>query len=215
MTLRNDRYVLHRYRALAYPTEARSWYWGRAMTPTPAPQVNSYATQPIHRFLASDHRRLESLLEQAGASDPIDLVPFAAFRAGLLKHIGMEEKVLLPAAQQARGGAPLPIAERLRLQHGAIAALLVPTPTRAVLTALRSVLHAHNEIEEGAGGLYQICDELEGLDAEAVVARLRAYPEVPVHAHVDGPRIMAATERALLRAGFEDEAASLAAGSRD
>jgi hypothetical protein len=177
--------------------------------------MNSYETKPIHRFLASDHRRLESLLKKAGATDPINPVPYAAFRAGLLKHIGMEEKVLLPAAQQARGGAPLPIAERLRLQHGAIASLLVPTPTRAVLTALRSILHAHNEIEEGAGGVYQVCDELEGQDAEAVVARLRTYPEVPVHAHVDGPRIMAAIERALLRAGFNHEAASLAAGSRE
>jgi hypothetical protein len=41
----------------------------------------------------------------------------------------MEEKVLLPAAQKARGGEPLQIAAKLRLDHGALAALLVPTPT--------------------------------------------------------------------------------------
>jgi hypothetical protein len=37
----------------------------------------------------------------------------------------MEEKVLLPFAQKKRGGEPLPIAAKLRLDHGALAALLV------------------------------------------------------------------------------------------
>src|SRR5262245_30922604 len=74
--------------------------------------------------------RLDALLERA-MSDPenIDDSAYAQFRAGLLKHIGMEEKVLLPAAQKLRGGEPLPVAPRLRLDHGALAALLVPSPT--------------------------------------------------------------------------------------
>jgi hypothetical protein len=40
----------------------------------------------------------------------------------------MEERVLIPAARRARGGAALPVARLLRLDHGAIAALLVPPP---------------------------------------------------------------------------------------
>jgi hypothetical protein len=125
----------------------------------------------------------------------------------------MEEKVLLPAAQEARGGTPLPIAARLRVEHGAIAALLVPTPTRAVVAALRSILATHNQIEEGPGGLYDACDALAGTGGDVLVARLRAYPEVRVSPHADGPRIMAATERALRRAGFEREAVMLATDS--
>ncbi len=32
----------------------------------------------------------------------VDREPFDAFRAGLLRHIGIEEKILLPAAREAR-----------------------------------------------------------------------------------------------------------------
>jgi hypothetical protein len=88
----------------------------------------------ISQFLSRDHRRLEDLLNQADAdAEHIDAACYAQFRAGLLKHIAMEEKILLPAAQRLRGGIPLPVAEKLRLDHGALAALLVPTPTPAII----------------------------------------------------------------------------------
>jgi hypothetical protein len=64
--------------------------------------------------------------------------------AGLLKHIAMEEKILLPAAQKLRAGEPLPVAPKLRLDHGALAALLVPTPTRPVMAAIQAILRVHN-----------------------------------------------------------------------
>jgi hypothetical protein len=63
----------------------------------------------------------------------------------------MEEKILLPAAQRARGGEPLPAAARLRLDHGAPAALLVPTPTPAILATMRGILARHNALEEEPG----------------------------------------------------------------
>src|SRR5512143_4034956 len=146
---------------------------------------------PISRLLADDHLRLDALLTRA-TSRPgeIDQIAYAEFRAGLLRHIGMEEKILLPAAQRARGGEPLPIAAKLRLDHGALAALLVPTPTPTIVAALRRILSTHNAVEEGPGGVYAACEQLVGADAEALLAQLRAAPEVPVHAHVDGPRIM-------------------------
>ena len=158
---------------------------------------------PLHALLADDHARLDSLLLRA-TDDParIDAAAYVAFRAGLLKHIGMEEKILLPAAQRARGGEPLPIAAKLRLDHGALAALLVPQPTPAVVTALRTILAAHNPIEEGPGGLYDTCEELAGAGRDTLLARLRAAPEVPVARHVDGPRVLASAHRALERAGF-------------
>ena len=87
-------------------------------------------TRAIHRFLTDDHRRLDALLERAVADvQRFDHAAYAAFRGGLLRHIGLEEKILLPEAQRLRGGEPLAVAATLRLQHGAIAALLVPTPT--------------------------------------------------------------------------------------
>ena len=59
----------------------------------------------IHRYLATDHERLDALLERV-VSDPgnIDAAAYAQFRDGLLKHIRMEEKVLFRAAQKLRRG---------------------------------------------------------------------------------------------------------------
>ena len=98
-----------------------------------------------YQYLADDHARLDALLQRATARpDTIEASAYAEFRAGLLKHIAMEEKILLPAAQRLRDGKPLPIASKLRLDHGALAALLVPTPNRAIIAAIRAILQAHN-----------------------------------------------------------------------
>jgi hypothetical protein len=143
---------------------------------------------PISRFLSDDHRRLEDLLERATAGPgPIDPVLFEQFRAGLLRHIGMEEKVLLPATRRARGGTPLPIARQLRLDHGAIAALLVPTPTPDVVSRLRAILALHDALEEDPDGGYDTCDRLLAGESTAVVERLRGFPAVRTAPHNDGP----------------------------
>lgn len=121
---------------------------------------------PLHRFFAADHRRLDALLRRSvSVPGQVDLVPFGEFRAGILKHIGMEEKVLFPAARHARE-APLVLAARLRVDHGAIAALLVPTPTPALVAEILSVLGPHNRREEEPGGIYDAGDEAVG-EAEA------------------------------------------------
>jgi hypothetical protein len=125
------------------------------------------------------------------------------FRAGLLRHIGMEEKILLPAAQRLNGGAPLPCAAQLRLDHGAIAALLMPTPTAEIVTMLGKILNRHNLIEEGVGGLYEQCGTLAGAETDQLMARLRAAPEVAVLPHSDSPAVLQAVRRALQRAGYE------------
>ncbi|MFN8626959.1 MAG: hemerythrin domain-containing protein [Candidatus Binatia bacterium] len=168
------------------------------------------ADGPVSRFLAGDHERLDALLRRAGAQPgAIDETAYAEFRAGLLRHIGMEEKILLPAAQEARGGEPLAAAAKLRSDHGALVALMVPTPTSAIVAALRTILASHNAIEEGPGGVYEVCERLAGADAPALLAKLRAAPEVPVHPHMGGPKIIEVTRRALARAGYEALASTL------
>ena len=56
-----------------------------------------------------------SLGRRLPASAPTWL-PTTSFRAGLLRHIAMEEKALLSAVQESRGGLPLPVAKRLWLR---------------------------------------------------------------------------------------------------
>ena len=160
--------------------------------------------ETIREYLEHDHRRLDHLLTRA-ANDPgeIEQKAFAEFRRGLLKHISMEEKILLPAVQALRHGEALPIAAQLRLQHGAIAALLVPSPRPAVVNALKAVLAKHNAIEEGPAGVYAECDRIVGPDMVDLLSRLQAAAEVPVATHVDSERVEASARRALTRAGFD------------
>jgi len=158
----------------------------------------------IYCYLAGDHERLDALLERA-VSDPekLDASAYTEFRSGLLKHIAMEEKVLLPAAQKARGRDTLPIAAKLRLDHGALVALLVPSATASIVAAIRAILKFHNPIEEDPGGVYDQCETLVGAEAEPILNELKNYREVKVLPHVDNPFVMEAARRALSRAGYD------------
>ena len=158
---------------------------------------------PITDFLVKDHERLEGLLLSAVAqAGSVDQEMYDQFRSGLLRHIGMEEKILLPAAQRLRGGKPLSIAAKLRLDHGAMASLLMPPPSAAVIATIRAVLKVHNTIEEGPGGLYETCDELAASESTELLAKLQAAPELGVLPCSDSPVVMPAVQRALERAGY-------------
>jgi len=144
----------------------------------------------IELFLTVDHVRIDELLAKADRQDgTIDVESYAAFRQALLRHIAMEEKVLLPYAKTNRGGVPLSIAAALRRDHGQIAALLVPSPTPAICAELRAIFVRHNPLEEGGEGLYAARDALAGAEAGQIVERLEAQPQVPVAPHYDGPLI--------------------------
>jgi hypothetical protein len=158
----------------------------------------------IYHYLAGDHQRLDDLLERATSGETIDAAAYQQFRAGLLKHIGLE-KILLPAAQRLRGGEPLAVTAKLRLDHGALAALLVPTPTPQVIAAIRAILKLHNPIEEDPGGMYEQCEELAGAEADQILCQLQNCSEVKVLPHLDSPFVMEATRRALARAGYHLE----------
>lgn len=154
---------------------------------------------PLHRFFSADHRRLDALLRRSVAE--VDLATFGEFRAGILRHIGMEEKVLFAAARRARGGEPLDLAARLRVDHGAIAALLVPTPTPALVAEILSLLGPHNRREEEPGGVYDACDEALGpAGAEQLAEELRSFPEPPLKPYNDGPEVQRHLEETLARA---------------
>jgi hypothetical protein len=55
----------------------------------------------IYTYLADDHARLDALLQSAAARpDDIEPAAYAEFHAGLLTHIAMEEKILLPVRSE-------------------------------------------------------------------------------------------------------------------
>lgn len=153
---------------------------------------------PLNEFLQDDHSRLDELLRRAdGVPNAIDLDAFELFRGGLLRHIAMEEKVLLREAKRLRNGEPLDISKQLRADHAALVALLVPTPTHEIIATIRRVLAEHNPLEENADGLYETCERLVGAEVDSLVARVTAMPKVPTAPHFDGPRAFAAIENLL------------------
>jgi hypothetical protein len=136
-------------------------------------------------WLVRDHREMEALLDRAqGAA--LDPAAFESFRAQLLRHIAIEEKVLFPAVERARGGVPLERRRLLRLEHAAVTTLLVPSPDLALAGELRRLLESHDQLEEGPGGVYEECAEALGDGWRDVLDRARSYPAVKVAAHFDG-----------------------------
>jgi hypothetical protein len=163
----------------------------------------------VFQFFADDHRRLDSLIEAAVvARKDVDLEPFGVFRAGLLRHIGMEEKILFPALRAALPGTAA-ITAKLRVDHGALTALLVPTPTPDIVAEIRSILAPHNRREEGQEGVYRLSDRALGsVEAQRLVERARAFPAVPLNPYNDGPNVeshIAATLELARRRWSEDD----------
>jgi Hemerythrin HHE cation binding domain len=161
----------------------------------------------LYDYLARDHDRLDHLLQTATAQpDVIDRVPFDEFRRGLLRHIGIEERIVLPAIARLQDGEQAAVAERLRLDHGALAALMVPPPSPAIVATLRSILKGHNSLEEQDGGLYLLLNRLAIDEEEVLLKKMRTTPEVPVMPYNEKPSVLEATQRALERAGYKFQA---------
>lgn len=160
--------------------------------------------KPLYNYFTNDHRRIEALLEEATANiDDINMDIYHHFRTGLLKHIKMEEKILFPAAQRANGGVPLPLAAKLRLDHGAITSLMVVPPSPDVVKVIRHVLEQHDILEEEEGGMYEACEALTESETESLLQQLDQVTEVPVHPHNKADYALKAAKNSLIRAGFD------------
>src|SRR5690606_12268147 len=115
-------------------------------------------------------------------------------------------KFLFPAAQKANGGIPLPLAAKLRLDHGALTALMVVPPNEEIVTVLRHVLEAHDLLEEKSGGMYEVCERLTKDETQDLLKQLEKVTEVPVQPYNKADYALGAAKRALERAGFDFDA---------
>ncbi len=163
--------------------------------------------KPLFNFFTTDHRRIEELLDKATEKmHDIRMEFYHEFRTGLLKHIKMEEKILFPAAQKANGGEPIPLAAKLRLDHGALTSLMVVPPDAGVIKVIRHILEKHDLLEEEPGGMYDICEGLTEKETEHLLIQLESVTEVPVHPHNKAGYALDATKRAVERAGYDYDA---------
>lgn len=134
-------------------------------------------SRELHEYLSRDHDRLDALIARAIRSDgTIDEESYTAFRGGLLRHIGIEERILFPEIRRRRGASVLE--EQLHREHAVLAALLVPAPSVERIEQMKSILRLHNPLEEESGGLYDVFEELAADDLGALTGRVRGYGEV-------------------------------------
>lgn len=158
----------------------------------------------IHHYLSQDHERLDQLLQKAFENPrQIDLEAYHQFRTGLLKHIKMEEKVLFPAARKANANEPIPLAAKLKLDHGALSALMLLPPSEEVRKAVTFILEKHDILEEQEGGMYDLCEKLTENETDEILAQLKAVTDVPVHPYNATENALQVTKNALQRAGYD------------
>ncbi len=161
----------------------------------------------IFEFFTKDHRRIEEILDKATRDmENIEKETYRRFRIGLMTHIKMEEKILFPAAQKANGGSPIPLAAQLRLEHGALTALMVPPPSPSLIKVLRHLMEQHDIKEEEPGGMYDICENLTHDQTNEILEELTATKVVPMHPHNLAPFALEAARRAVNRAGYDYDA---------
>lgn len=152
---------------------------------------------PIARMLEEDHERLDRLLDRATTSpDTFDMAAYDEFRVGILRHIGIEEKLLM-SHLRAAGGEDQALAQVLREEHSAIASLLVGPPDHALVEELRSIFRVHNPREEGPNGMYEIAERYLGDSLQETFERAQNYPPVPPMPYREGPRVQRTAEAAL------------------
>lgn len=160
---------------------------------------------PLHDFLTRDHERLDALLALClDGGSVIPKEPYDEFRRGLLRHIGIEERVLFPMLRSKHG---LTVVERqLHRDHAALAALLVPPPGRWELEQIAGILAGHNDLEERVEGMYELVERTAGESLQELLDRAHAIPQTRVAAHTDSS-LLRATITQLLEKAAKDRAA--------
>lgn len=164
-------------------------------------------SKPLHQFFTEDHHGIDTLLSRAHTGDDnIRMEYYLEFRIRLLTHIKMEEKILFPAAKKENETLMRALIPRYRLEHGALTALMVPPPTKSLITAIRYVLEQHDLAEEEPGGLYDICENLTKGQSLTLLDQLKLTEPVPVHPLNPAPIALESAIRALERAGYQYDA---------
>jgi len=161
----------------------------------------------LYDFFTADHRRIETIFEEATQDvNNVDLEKYHEFRVALLTHIKMEEKILFVAAQKANGGEPLPLQAKLRLDHGALTALLVCFPSPKIIQVIAYVMEQHDLLEEEQGGMYEACEKLAHHESQQILTDLRETTPVPVHPFNEASYVLDVAKRCMQRAGFDFDA---------
>lgn len=157
----------------------------------------------ISAHFAQTHLQLDAALRGC-LLEPgkVEVARFDVFRRLLLRHIAQEEKVLFPALIRKLGHPPL-FRNALRKDHAGLASLCVPMPDREWVENLGELFQHHASIEEGPGGLYELCDEVLADEAAEVLAAAEALPQLKLAPFNAGPWVRTLLAEVLKATGID------------
>lgn len=149
----------------------------------------------VSGVLREQHRELSTAIRRClGDDGSVEVALFDEFRHQLLRHISIEERIVMPAVIKAIGRAP-DDRNGLRKDHAGIAALCVPLPEREWVENLRDLLDEHYRVEEGPGGFLSRCDEvLVSTLNDRVLQDIDAHPRFKLAPFRKGPSVRAQVE---------------------
>jgi len=152
-------------------------------------------------FLTQTHEQLRDLLSKSLSIQGVQIEHYETFRTELLKHIGVEEHIVLPLVEE-RSPQRFFALRQIRLEHKAIGVLLALPPTGEIITVLRNLLKKHDFLEETPDTLYDILDECCVADQPELLERIKDYPGLPLSEIVSGTPTIDDAKRAIYSAGY-------------
>lgn len=164
-------------------------------------RVSSDPKTALREWLVNDHDEIDVLLRKARAPEGFDLEAFGRFRERLLRHIGVEERLLFCAIERCNAGELPAVVSEVQIEHAALTSLLVPTPDYVLAEEIAGLLEHHTNLEEYPEGIYDQCLAL--LDEEAaddVFCDACASRPVATAKYFDGPGTVRTADAALEKA---------------
>ncbi len=138
--------------------------------------------------LIHEHQELLALLHRCvSAAGALNLRLYDEFRLRQLRHLAVEEKVLLPMLRE-RGALPAAFHNGLRKDHEAVVVLCLTAPNPDFVRDLYELLAWHHKVEEEPGGVYQLFDQQVGDDPE-VDRALARLPPVTLPPYATGDKV--------------------------
>lgn len=155
----------------------------------------------LRAWLVRDHEEISALALDARAPYGIDNEAFDRFRERLLRHIGVEDRLLFFQIERISDASLAEAISELQIDHAALMSLLVPTPDLVLAQEIAGLLERHNQLEECHGGVYDQCMALlDDETAEAILYDASERGPVPTAKYFDGPGTVRTAAAALEKA---------------
>jgi hypothetical protein len=164
-------------------------------------RVSSDPKTALREWLVRDHDEVDALLRKARAPEAFDLEAFGRFRERLLRHIGVEERLLFSAIARTNQGQLPEIVSEVQIEHAALTSLLVPTPDYVLAEEIAGLLERHSNLEEFPAGVYDQClAMLDDETADDVFCDACASRPVALAKYFDGAGTVRTADAALDKA---------------